>query len=250
MTDVLNGWIGTATWEESRSYLQAHGAVLLTDSTEAALAGLVGANPGAEVLALHLELLRAARARGVDAPYEALATAARQHALAERLFAWVGTQSWEEARSFLDEHAALLLTDEAEARMAQLALDNPEQPDVLVHQGLLALCRLDGADKAFALLDDLDRLRRLATSPHLRDKPLRLVALGRLLAGLFPEDAAAQVTLAVSALRVDERAEAEQAVVRAQAVGGGATVAAQLSDVADLEPDLAPGLFHLRSLLG
>ncbi len=250
MNETLQTWIGTPTWDESESYLWAHAAVLLTDSTEAELAALADANPGAEVLALHLELLRAARAGGVEAPYRALAAAAREHALAERLVAWVGTQTWEEARAFVDEHGASLLTDEAEAGLARLAADNPDQPDVLVHRGLLALCRLDGVDKAYGLLDDLDRLRRLATSPNLRDEPVRLVALGRLLAGLFPDDAAAQVTLAVSALRVGSRAEAEQAVLRAARVAGGGVVATQLSEVAEREPDLAPALFGLRALLG
>jgi hypothetical protein len=250
VNQTLHGWIGTPTWDESRAYLSAHAGVLLTDSIEAELAALVATDPSAGVLALHLELLRAARAGGVEAPYRALAAAAREHALAELLVAWVGTQTWEEAHAFVDEHEASLLTHEAEAGLARLAADNPDQPDVLVHQGLLTLCRLDGVDKAYGLLDDLDRLRRLATSPKLRDEPVRLVALGRLLAGLFPDDASAQVTMAISALRVDSRVEAEQAVLRAARVSGGGVVASQLSEVAEREPDLAPALFGLRALLG
>lgn len=242
MNETLAGWMATTTWDQSRRYLEAHAGALLTDAAEAALADLVDANPHEQVLVVHLELLRAARVSGVDAPYETLATAARQHALAERLVTWVGTQTWEDARTFLDSHAGELLTDEAEAGLARLAADHPEQPDVLVHRGLLSLCRLDGVDKAYDLLDDIDRIRRLATSPHLRDEPLRAVAVGRLLAGLLPDDGSAQVALAVSALRVDERAEAEAATLRCRRLGSvdeGRLAADQLRNQADLEPDLA-----------
>lgn len=254
MNDGLAAWMATPTWDESRRYLDAHARELLTEASETAMAGLVDANPGDQALVLHLELLRAARTGGVDAPYEALAAAARQHRMAERLVTWVGTQTWEDARAYVDAHAAELLTDEAEAGLAQLAADNPEQPDVLVHRGLLVLCRIDGVEKAYGLLDDLARLRRLAASPHARDDPLRAVALARLLAGLLAEEASAQVTLAVAAARVEERTEAEQAVLRCGRLAASyderRSLADQLRDHADREPDLAPGLFHLQALLG
>ncbi len=164
-------WVTTGTWDESRAFLTDHADELLTEPAEAALVQLVADNPDEQVLQLHLELLTAARAGGIEAAYGALLESVNRHALAELIVAWVGTQSWEEARAFFDEHEDALSTDEGEVVAAVLAADNPDQPDLLVHRGLLTLCRVDGADKAFELLLDPERLRTLVTGPGGRNDP-------------------------------------------------------------------------------
>ncbi len=92
------------------------------------------------------------------------------------------------------------MTEEAEAVLAVLVVDNPAQPDLLAHQGLLTLCRIDGPDRAFGLVADPERLRVLTmTIAGQRDRH-RGVPRGRLLSGLFPEDGEAHFSLAVAAL--------------------------------------------------
>lgn len=244
-------WVTTATWPESRAYLEQHAEVLLTDQAEAALQRLVESNPGQQVLVLHVEILRAARG-DVDAAYQVLAESVRRHAMAEGLVAWVSTQSWEEARDFFDRHAGDLLTDEAESVLAELALDNPDQPDLLVHQGLLSLCRIDAPDKAFALLSDPERLQGLVESPAGAGDPVRARPRAQLLAGLYPEAPEPRFSLALAALRAGERDEAERAIAYCAAMlepSDRAELAARLRALADTEPDLAPGLDMLQIYL-
>jgi hypothetical protein len=245
-------WVTTGTWDDSRAFLADHAAELLTDPAEAALERLVEDNPEEQVLQLHLELLRAARGGGIDAAYRALLESVNRHGLADRIVAWVGTQSWEEARAYFDEHQDALLTVEAEEVAAVLAADNPDQPDLLVHRGLLTLCRVDGPDKAFDLLLDPERLRNLVTGPGARSDPAWALPRARVLAGLFAEEPEAQLLLVLAALRSEDRDEAARAIANCAAALGPAQIpalVARLGDMADAEPDLAAGLAWLRKLV-
>ncbi|MEA2842459.1 MAG: hypothetical protein QOJ69_130, partial [Actinomycetota bacterium] len=129
MARRLVDWVTTENWDESRAFLADHADHLLTDEADAALIRLIDDSPDEQVLQLHLELLRAARTGGIDAAYAALLESVNRHALAELIVAWVGTQSWEDARAYFDQHQDALLTDEAEVVSNVLAADNPEQPD-------------------------------------------------------------------------------------------------------------------------
>ena len=245
-------WVTTGTWDESRAFLTDHADELLTEPAEAALVQLVADNPDEQVLQLHVELLAAARAGGIDAAYAALLESVNRHALAELIVAWVGTQSWEEARAFFDEHEDALATDEGEVVAAVLAADNPDQPDLLVHRGLLTLCRVDGADKAFELLLDPERLRTLVTGPGGKSDPAWALPRARVLAGLFPEEPEAQLLLVMAALRSDDREEAARAITNTATLLGPGQMPAlgrRLGELAEREPDLAAGLDWARSLV-
>lgn len=143
------------------------------------------------------------------------------------------------------------MTDEAEEVMAMLAAEHPEQPDLLAHRGLLALCRIDGPDKAYDLLVDPDRLRRLVASPAAADDLARALPRARLLAGSYPEEAEPSFHHAVTALRAGELQEAGAAIGRCRAVAGTeerAQVAGRLQELMQAEPDLAPALYALLTL--
>ncbi|MDP9074165.1 MAG: hypothetical protein M3N98_08330 [Actinomycetota bacterium] len=245
-------WVTTSTWTDSRAFLVEHADALLTPSAEAALQQLIDDNPDHQVLVLHQWILQGARSDGIDAAYVALDMSIRFRALAEGLVAWVTTQSWDDARAFFDQHAHDLLTDEAEAVLAQLAVDNPGQPDLLAHQGLLALCRVDGADKAYLLLQDPDRLRGLVMSPAGQKDPARALPRARMLAGLFPEDPEAVLGLALAAMREGDRDTMERAIGVCHAIATAQqrrAFAQRLSELAEAEPDLAPVLFMLQGIL-
>ena len=244
-------WVATATWKDSREYLTAHAGTLLTAPAEAALQQLIDENPDHQVLALHQWILAGARAEGVEAAYDALEESLHFRALTETLVAWVTTQSWDEAHAFFEAHQDESLTDEAESVLAALATDNPEQPDLLAHQGLLALCRIDGSEKAYLLLSDIDRLRGLIASPAGQKYPVRALPRARLLAGLFPEDPEAVLALALAAMREGDREGMELAIGRCVAMTGPSLrreFARRLGELADTEPDLAPVLRVLEGV--
>ena len=252
LTHLLVEWVTTATWRDSKAFLDKHAEALLGEAGDAALQQLIDDNPDQEVLPLHQWILRGAVTSGVDTAYDTLDQSLRVRALAEGLVAWVSTQSWDEARAFFEQHADDLLTDEAESVLAALALDNPEQPDLVAHQGLLALCRIDGPDKAYNLLMDPERLRGLVMSPAGQSDPAWALPRARLLAGLFPEDPEAALILALAAMREGDRDEMERSIGRCAAISSPAqrqALAQRLSDLADTEPDLAPVLRMLKDML-
>ncbi|MDQ1376759.1 MAG: hypothetical protein QOE15_932 [Acidimicrobiaceae bacterium] len=252
LTQLVIAWVTSENWGESRKFLSEHADELLTENAEIAIEELIEGNPDQEVLGLHQELLEAARVGGIDTAYDAIDESIRRFALAERLVAWVATQSWDEARALFDQHAEEFGTDEAESVLDELVDDNPGQPDLLAHQGLLSLIRLDGADFAFSILDEPEALGDLVTSSANRADPFRAIPRARLLAGLYPDNIGAQLALATTALIIGDRNEAMRAIARcAESLPQQqrAELAEQLAKLAEAQPELASGLASLQGIL-
>ncbi len=252
LAQVLVAWVTSDNWGQSRKFLAEHADELLTDAGEMTIQQLIDGNPDQEVLGLHQELLEAARVGGIDAAYDAIDESIRRFAVAERLVAWVSTQSWDEARAFYDHNVTEFDTDDAEAVLDELVDDNPGQPDLLAHQGLLSLIRLDGADFAFSILNEPEALGDLVTSSANRADPVRAIPRARLLAGLYPDNLGAQLALATTALILGDRDEALRAIARcAQSLPQSqrGELAEQLSLLAQAQPELAAGLDMLKDSL-
>lgn len=252
LVSLVISWVTAENWGQSRLFLTDHAGDLLTDHAATTMQLLIAANPSQQVLGLHQELLEAARVGGIDVAYAAIDESIRHFALAERLVAWVSTQSWPEARQFFDEQAAEFATDEAESVLDELVDDNRGQPDLLAHQGLLTLIRLDGPDEAFSILEAPDQLGDLVTSAANRDDPARAIPRARLLAGLYPDNLGAQLALATTALALGERNEALRAIARcADSVPKEqqAELGRQLATLAEARPDMAADLMVLQGLL-
>ncbi|GIV79181.1 MAG: hypothetical protein KatS3mg050_3575 [Litorilinea sp.] len=70
--------------------------------------------------------------------------------LADRLVAWIQTPDWQASEEYLQQHAAELLTDEAEAELERLRQINPGVDVIPQHQALLRRAREVGIKQAFA----------------------------------------------------------------------------------------------------
>jgi len=116
----------------------------------------------------------------------------------------------------------------------------------------LTLCRSDGIESAYGLLDDPDRLRAPIKVLDPGNDPNRVLALARLRAGLQPDEADAHFDHALAALAASEVHEAERAIRRCadtlQWWERSAHVR-RLDELATARPDLAEGLARLRTLL-
>ncbi len=250
--EQLIDWIRTSTWDDSRALLTAHGDALLTDQAEATLEHLIDDNPGDWQLTQHLAILQVARADGIDAAYDALHQSLVWQALADRLLAWVTMPTWDESRSFLQEHTAELLTDEAESVLHTLVDQNPDSPALLAHLGLLTLCRSDGIEPADGLFGDSNRLRAPVQVLAPGEDLDRTLALARLRAGLQPDEADTHFDHALAALAAGEFQEAEQAITRCADTLQWWERSARmrrLDGLAAARPDLAEGLGRLRAIL-
>ncbi|HQM13155.1 MAG TPA: hypothetical protein PK832_01785, partial [Anaerolineae bacterium] len=72
--------------------------------------------------------------------------------LADLLIAWIQTPDWSASEAFVQEHAADLLTDEAEAVLERLRQGNPDHRAIPQHQTLLRRCRDVGIEAAYRKL--------------------------------------------------------------------------------------------------
>ncbi|MGH3930239.1 MAG: hypothetical protein ACRDTF_09725, partial [Pseudonocardiaceae bacterium] len=135
----------------------------------------------------HLELLDEVTAVGVDAAYRPL--------LLEDLVAeWISVEDWQDSRSFAEEHAADLITPEAEIALIRLG----HAPATAVHLAVLGLARQDGLETAYGCVTD----RRLAADRMWRAlaeaEPDTIAQLALLEGRVFGESFAAAAHLAVA----------------------------------------------------
>jgi len=72
----------------------------------------------------------------------------------DKVLAWMRTPGWEASRSYLDDNAANLLTDEAQAATEHLIDVNPAVDTLRDYLELLKAARLHGADAAYASYQD------------------------------------------------------------------------------------------------
>jgi hypothetical protein len=78
------------------------------------------------------------------------------------VIAWVHTPDWAASRTYLDNHAATLLTDRAEAMLEYLIDANPATPELPDHLALLQAARTQGPAAAYATHADRRMTDRLA----------------------------------------------------------------------------------------
>jgi Trypsin-like peptidase domain/Tetratricopeptide repeat len=69
--------------------------------------------------------------------------------LADKITAWIDTADWPASKAYLEDNAAILLSDEAEATLEHLIDINPAVDTLQEHLGLLMAARTHGADAAY-----------------------------------------------------------------------------------------------------
>ncbi|HEX2298991.1 MAG TPA: hypothetical protein VHH34_10830, partial [Pseudonocardiaceae bacterium] len=182
---VVVEWIAAATWQQSKNYLEAHEAELLTDSAFVALEELLLlVAPRAE---RHLDILDEVMASGVAAAYRPLL-------LEDLVTDWISVPDWQQSRSFAEEHATELISREAEHALLRLG----HVPATVVHLAVLGLARQDGLDAAYDCVTDrrlaADRMRRALAEAESDT----IAALALLEGRVFGESFAAAAHLAVA----------------------------------------------------
>jgi tetratricopeptide (TPR) repeat protein len=165
LTEKIIAWIGTPDWQASHTYLDDNAADLLTDEAEAATEHLIDINPAADSLLEHLELLKAARAHGADAAYAAHQEQLLASRLAQTLGQWLATPTWTASRAFAADRSDDLLHPATQALLDSLGSQDPADPDLRLHRGLLAYAATAGFDAAYDLLPDTGRQHAITADP-------------------------------------------------------------------------------------
>lgn len=128
------------------------------------------------------------REHGVDPAYLPLV-------LQDLLISWIGTESWEDSRSFVEQHATALLTAEASTVLAQLGDDSV----IAVHLAVLGLAQRDGIEATYACVTErqlaADRMQRALVEVE----PDTIAQLATIEGRVFGEQFTATAHLAVAA---------------------------------------------------
>jgi hypothetical protein len=148
---LVTAWLTAPNWAESQEFCAAHTEELLDQATPVVLDEL--ALVARARVELHRHLLDGVRERGLEAAYRPLL-------LKDLLTDWIKLTDWPDSQAFAEEHAAQLLTVEAEVALIQVG----DPLGTLVHLVLLRLARRDGIKSAYGCLTDrrmaADRMQR------------------------------------------------------------------------------------------
>lgn len=236
---LVTEWILISGWAASRDFCAAHAEELLDRSTDVVLGELALVEPVR--VELHRQLLAEVRERGLAAAYRPLL-------LRDLLMEWIKLVDWQDSASFALEHAADLLTLEAESALIHLG----DPLGILVHLVLLRLARRDGIEAAYACVTDrqmaADRMRRALAEVE----PDPIAELAALEGQVFGERfiSAAHLAVAGSLMgevitdyrKLEELAEQADPVDRQR-------VAAEIADLVSRLPDRTGFLAVLPQIL-
>lgn len=226
---LVTEWITAPNWAASRDFFAAHAGELLDPPATVVLDEL--ALVAAAQVELHRHLLNGVRELGLEASY-------RPMLLRDLVTDWIKLQDWQDSRSFAEEHAADLLSVEAEVALIYLG----DPLGTLVHVALLRLARRDGFSAAYACVTDrqmaADRMQRALADVQ----PDPIAELAALEGQVFGERFTAAAHLAVAAslmgevvidpARLEELAEGADPADRQR-------VAAEIADLISRVPDRA-----------
>jgi len=244
----LAAWVDTATWEESERFLTAHADVLLADPAIAALDHLLDDHTGAFRLSVHLNLLKQARASGVESAYAQLRAELRQAELIELIGMWLRSPSTEDARRLLDGPGAALLSEDVERLIEELANAQPAQTGLLGRLALLSLARLDGPRSAFSIPNTF----RVVPEAAAEDPGARTLAHARLAVAASPADPEASLAHAIAAAATGRGPEAAHAAERLRKNTNSWERREHIRRLTQLQaahPALAPALAEVRAAL-
>lgn len=158
--EAIQAWVTAETWESSKTYLSEHQDILLNDTAEAALEHMIqrfqennDAN-ATRILASHQTLLRQARSEGIDAAFAEVLSRPYDTQTNQAVLAFINANNWSASKGIVEQHQAVLLTDEADQVFADLLLQYTGNEQAIrtltTHRAILHQARSEGIDAAFA----------------------------------------------------------------------------------------------------
>ncbi|MFG1723198.1 hypothetical protein ACGFII_31725, partial [Micromonospora chalcea] len=231
-------WLTTATWKDSRDYLQLH-PELLTDVVGPVLdeLALLGND---ELIELHRTILRTAGDTNIDAAY-------RRLILGETIREWMSTSTWEDSQTFLTAHPQIIEEIDAQEILQGLVRSEADAA-VLVHSAIATLAQTIGVPEAYRCLSDHQHLdTQVRAALEARSAPLLQACawLEALLYHLPLSSLAHQAAAAILAGEPTELPDNMSELVADADADERNRVAAQIAGLLPARPDAAPALTAL-----
>jgi len=161
LIQTISEFVQAQTWAESKVVLDSH-PELLTDVAATLLDQVIKKaerqkdDNAVKILTEHRDLIRECRELGTDAAFERKLVAPVLQSLVRTIFDFVLTDTWDQSRLIVVEHPELLteIADDVLGGMIEFARQRPNQEELVRvfgdHRELLAMCRKEGIDVAFA----------------------------------------------------------------------------------------------------
>ncbi|MFE9842786.1 caspase family protein [Streptomyces goshikiensis] len=235
--DLAVEWINCPTWTASRAFWDAHSHDLQSADTALALEEIALVTTAS---AQHLQIVRTAAAEGPDDAF-------RPYLTGELLHTWADLPTWEESQTYLTDHEAVLLHDQA----LELLGAGLETADTALHFALITLACADGIPAAYGYADDRStlhtRLQQLLASPEPQPNLLQALALLELF--VYQEQFTAAAHLAVAAALTGAPPAPDTAWPPAEPADRDRVIS-EIADLIGRQPGYAPVLSALiRSIL-
>jgi tetratricopeptide (TPR) repeat protein len=147
IVDVLDKWTDIPTWEETRDYAFANAERFVHDAGYVMLEHMQANNPANKLIGQHLKPLLDSIEYGIDTAFISLK--GPKYDVSDILIAWMRTPDWEQSQEYLRGQLAEILTDEAEARLAEIAKASQHNFVVRQYVKLLKSCREIGYRTAY-----------------------------------------------------------------------------------------------------
>lgn len=155
--EVVLSYVSAENWEERKHIVKSHSDILLSDVTGPTFDVLIDRYKEDEESLRLLEdcraLLKLCQKEGIDAAFTSFLVDLGQQIMAA-VDAFVNTGTWRESKNIVETHRDKLLTDAADKVFADLIDQYREDTDAVKvlkdHRELLARCRRDGIEVAFA----------------------------------------------------------------------------------------------------
>ena len=232
--ELAASWINTPTWARSRELLTANPDRLLAGPGETALAELALATRGADTISQHQEILKAARAHGIDAVYRPLL-------ILDAVNAWLDIDELQASKTFLvDNHDDLTIPE---------ALELLAQRGKLIHHALATLARSGHTDRGYELLQTPDQIPEALATARQATAAESLHAIAQLAlatAHTADEQANAITHLAIARELTNDGRQATELIGQLQQAQINTTPLIQtLTDAIAHHPDHAPALAAL-----
>lgn len=197
----INAWLQTNSWQESHDYLRLHKSEMLSDPALAAMDKLITTDPDNPVLLEHRQILQDGQRHGIVRAYanraeREAATAVPadiEQALTPKLLDWLQQQTLADSETYLQAHAADLLTDHGEAVLRQMVFANAGNPTVRDHYRRLQQARQQGVTPIYAAIRRQRFQQTLAELPERGDVGTAVAHFIQL-----TDDSAAAATLAAT----------------------------------------------------
>lgn len=154
LVETVETWANLEDLTASEAYLQSHADDLLSDAAANILLAFVAERGGDERLQRLALLHKRAREIGVAGAFgemriEQSGREVDLAAVEDAIFGWLQTADWNQSQAYMEEHTAVLLTEEAEIVLNVIQQHNPDHPSVPQHQALLRSCRANGVTQAY-----------------------------------------------------------------------------------------------------